>query len=321
MTLVITNTEAKGLMTVAAAHDVMKQVLIDMACGKAVNHPRYRMPTTSGFVQWGPARWDSMDAMGFKYWANAGSPLKGAWIYLYQMSTGELLAIIEAHHVSRCRTAAVSAVGAEALLGTERDKKLVLGIYGSGRQALGQVEALVGCLSISRVQCYSRDEAKRTAFAREITAHFKVDCVAVAHPSEAAAGAELIVTATSAHEPVLFGDWLDNVQVIVGMGANRTYERELDATVIRKMRTILVDDLEEAKQGCGDLLYSIEQGWLTWQSVSELPGVLAGHTNGGMERPALFESLGLSVTDVAIAWATYQAALEKGVGQKVTILG
>lgn len=310
MAILIPNEVAKQLVSVRDAIEPMRSVFIDLARGKAETGPRYRMPTEAGFMQWGPGRWDTADRLGYKVWVNSGSPLSGAWIHLYKASTGELLAVLEAHHVSLCRTSAVSLLGAQIAVPADQGP-VTIAVFGTGRQARGQIEAMCIGYDVASLQIHGRDPGRREAFARDVEESFRVKAVAVDEPRDAVAGADIVVTATSSSTPVLHGAWLDEgTRVVVGMGANRVYERELDEECVRQMKSIVVDDLGEAKSCCGDLLYLVEKGRLNWNSVGELGEVLDGSVV--LEHPTLFESQGLSVTDVAIADWVYHAALESG---------
>jgi alanine dehydrogenase len=304
--IVITNEAAKRLVTVADAFAPMRAAFLAMGQGRAETGARYRFPIERGFMQWGPARWDDADRFGYKVWANSGSPLSGAWINLYEASSGRLLAVIEAHHTSLVRTATVSVVAAHTVI--PEGSSVNVGLYGTGRQARGQIEAMSVGYDVKKARIYGRDRERREAFARDVAESFSIDAVACDNPAEAAAGADIVVTATSSSEPVVKGEWLDGVRVVCAMGANRVYERELDEHAVRRMASIIVDDLEEAQTCCGDLLYVVERGHLNWPATVELGHVL----NRGLSlpEPVLFESQGLSLTDIAIADYVYRAAVE-----------
>jgi alanine dehydrogenase len=308
--IVIRNEAAKSLVTVAEAIEPMRAAFAAMGAGEAETGARYRFPIERGFMQWGPARWDDHDRFGYKVWANSGSPLSGAWINLYEASTGRLLAVIEAHHTSLCRTAAVSVVAAQTVI--PAGSSVTVGLYGTGRQARGQIEAMCVGYDVRSARIYGRDAERREAFAREVAKPFSVQTIACADPSEVPAGADIVVTATSASEPVVKGAWLDGVRVVCAMGANRIYEREVDQDGVTRMGSIIVDDLEEAQTCCGDLIWCVEHGQLNWPSTIELGHVLTRGTK--LREPVLFESQGLSLTDIAIADYVYRKALESGTG-------
>lgn len=310
MAILIPNEVAKQLISVRDAIEPMRSVFLDLAHGKAETGSRYRLPTEKGFMQWGPGRWDTVDRLGYKVWVNSGSPLSGAWIHLYEASSGRLLAVLEAHHVSLCRTSAISLLGAQIAVPAGVGP-VTIGVFGTGRQARGQIEAMCIGYDVAGIRVYGRDKQRRTAFARDIETSFGVATVAVDEPRDTMSGADIVVAATNSATPVVQGAWLDReTRVVVGMGANRIYERELDEDCVHRMASIVVDDLGEAKSCCGDLLYLVERGQLNWRSVAELGDVLDGSVT--VERPVLFESLGLSVTDVAIAEWLYRAATESG---------
>ena len=304
--LLITNEASKSLVTVAEAVEPMRSAFRAMGSGRAETGARYRFPIEKGFMQWGPARWDDADRFGFKVWANSGSPLSGAWINLYEASSGRLLAVIEAHHTSLCRTATVSLVAAQTVI--PEGESIELALYGTGRQARGQLEAFTVGYDVKEARVYGRNAERREAFAAEAAEAFGIAVVAVDAPEKAAAGADVAIAATDSSVPVIKGAWLDDVRVVCAMGANRVYERELDEEAVLRMSSIVVDDLEEAQTCCGDLLYVVESGKLNWPATIELGHVLERDIK--LAEPVLFESQGLSLTDIVIADYVYKAALE-----------
>ena len=304
--IIITNEVSKGLVTVAEAVEPMRSAFRAMGEGRAETGARYRFPIEKGFMQWGPARWDDADRFGYKVWANSGSPLSGAWINLYEATSGRLLAVIEAHHTSLCRTATVSLVAAQTVIAEGSSVEVAL--YGTGRQARGQLEAMTVGYSVRQARVYGRNKERREAFAAEAAQAFGVDVVAVDDPADAARGADIAIAATDSSVPVIKGAWLDDVRVVCAMGANRVYERELDEEAVLRMNSIIVDDLEEAQTCCGDLLYVVEHGKLNWPSTIELGHVLERDMQ--LTEPVLFESQGLSLTDIVIADYVYKKAME-----------
>src|SRR5258708_26816583 len=105
--------------------------------GLSENPPRFRMPIRKGFLQFGPAALHPEHVMGFKLWANFGSPLRQVWNFLFDTETSELVAVIQAHLIGRFRTSATTAVAVKHL---SPPGAATIGMYGSGRQAESQLE-------------------------------------------------------------------------------------------------------------------------------------------------------------------------------------
>jgi ornithine cyclodeaminase/alanine dehydrogenase-like protein (mu-crystallin family) len=142
MTLLITEREMLTLpLSIKAAIPVMEESFRLAGEGKAENPPRFRMPFSNGFMQFGPAALHSKRIAGFKLWANFGrgsgirkSKAGHGYDYLYDMDNGELLAILHSSPIGKYRTGAVTAVAVKYL---SPENASTVAIYGAGPIAAG----------------------------------------------------------------------------------------------------------------------------------------------------------------------------------------
>jgi ornithine cyclodeaminase/alanine dehydrogenase len=144
---------------------------------------------------------------------------------------------------------------------------------------------------------------------------------AASSPEEVAWEAEILVTATGAREPVLFGKWLRPGQHVNAIGSNALNRREIDEAAVLRARFIAADSVEQAKLECGELHAVIEAGKLSWESVRELGDVVAGRLRF-QRKPddvTLFESQGLAIEDVAVAKLVYERGRDEGMGRKLDV--
>jgi alanine dehydrogenase len=318
MTLFITEREVEQMLSIRAAIPVMEDVFRMAGEGTAENPPRYRMPMKKGFMQFGPAALHAKQVAGFKLWANFGSPLKQLWDFLYSMESGELLAVIQAHSIGTFRTAAATAVAVRHLSPPDAS---VVGLYGSGRQARAQLHAVCAVRPVRTARVYSRTRENLEAFCRAMSADLKIDVVPASTPAEVPRGADIIVTMTKSETPVLFGDWITGPCLVVGAGANRWHEREIDGKLVEQARLVVVDEKEHSKVESGDLLWAIAHGLLRWEQVWNLGDVVVGRAPvpGFRDGTILFESHGLAIEDVAIAARAYEIAKERGIGTEIRL--
>jgi alanine dehydrogenase len=144
----------------------------------------------------------------------------------------------------------------------------------------------------------------------------------VADAEAAVREADIVITATSAREPVVQGDWLKPGAHLNVMGSNWANRREVDERVIARSDLIVIDSKEQGMLEAGDLLLPIQQGLLDWERVHELHEVVAGAIPGrqGPEQITLFKSLGLALEDIAVAAHIYKLARERGVGEELEFL-
>jgi len=70
------------------------------------------------------------------------------------------------------------------------------------------MRAVCAVRPIDRIRVYSRDPAKRDAFAKQMSEELGLDVVAAPNPRECIEGADVVTTITRSAEPVLLGDWI-----------------------------------------------------------------------------------------------------------------
>src|SRR5260370_39514051 len=146
----------------------------------------------------------TLGALGFKAYV---TNRRGTHFHfhLFDGKTGEHQAWMQADYLGQMRTGAASGVATKYLA---RQDSARVGLFGSGKQARTQIQAMCQVRKIERVAVYSPNEERRTKFAVEMTALCQTEVVPVAKPEEAARDQDIVITATAAREPVLHGDWL-----------------------------------------------------------------------------------------------------------------
>jgi alanine dehydrogenase len=239
-------------------------------------------------------------------------------VMLYDSATGDLLAMIEADRLGQMRTGAASGVATKYMAREDAD---TAGIFGTGWQAETQIMAICAVRKLRVITVYGRDPERRKAFAEKMAAITGVDVVPAASAEGNVKAASIIVTATSAREPVLTGQWIEAGTHVNAAGSNFLSKSEIDVEAIRKASVIAVDSVEQAKLESGDLLPAIERGVITWESVNELGRIVAGQVVGRRSASdvTLFKSNGIALWDIATALRVYNAAQERGIGETLEL--
>jgi ornithine cyclodeaminase/alanine dehydrogenase-like protein (mu-crystallin family) len=242
------------------------------------------------------------DVMGLKfvsfYPVNAGTshPTHQATILLYSTQTGSPLASMDGRLITEMRTAAVSAAITKYLAPTP---SRVLAILGSGVQARSHLEALRRVCGFSEVRVWSRTAAHAERFAREHAVH-------VADSAESAVrGADVVVTATAAHEPILKGAWLKPGAHVNAVGSARPDWRELDDDAMAAC--VVVDSREAAEKEAGDVI--LAQAHI----YAEIGEIFAGAKPALRSATTVFKSVGLACEDVAAARLVVETAARAGI--------
>lgn len=317
MALLLREADVASLLSMDDVLAAVDEGFRAMGQGLAVNHPRSRSITPSGRLHVMHAAVPELGWLGVKSYATTPRGARFLAI-LYRLEDGEAAAIIEADRLGQMRTAAASGVATRYLARAEAG---TLGVIGTGWQARGQTEAIVRVRPVALVKAYSRTRDRRDAFAEEMAAELGVEVVASDSAEEAVEGADVVVTATTAREPVLRGAWLRPGMHVNAVGSNDAARQEIDAEAVRRSEVIAVDALDQAQIECGDLIAPARAGEPVWDRVVELGAIVAGKAPGRerAEQITLFESQGLAVEDVVAMDILYRRAVAAGAGEEIRL--
>jgi ornithine cyclodeaminase/alanine dehydrogenase-like protein (mu-crystallin family) len=241
-------------------------------------------------------------------------------VTLFDGETGVPTAILDASAITEVRTAAVTASATRALA---REDSRSLAIIGAGIQARSHLEALMPVRSFSHVRVYAPTEAHAQAVVDEAPDNASGAELTVAPSAELAVrGADVVVAATSATEPVLEHDWLTEGAHLNAVGASSPNAREIDVATVAAA-ALFPDSRESLRNEAGEFRLAIEQGAIVGEDHvrGELGEVLAGLKPGRQDdgELTLFRSLGLAVEDLAAAEHAVATARAKGLGTEVEL--
>ena len=309
MPLFLTDAEAASLVDMPAVIAALEAAFLAEARGEAFNLPRHRFSRQesrlnvmlAGNVETGRHAVRAYGALGRSV----------SHIFLYGREG--LLAVIEARTLSSLRTGAASAVAAKRL--AAGDARIV-GLVGAGRQAEFQLAALRAVRPLTEARVFARNRPHLEEFCARMSAQVALPVRPAANAQAAAEGADIVVAATNAKEPVLFADWIKPGACVISMGANAANRRELDAAIVTRAAIVVTDDPSQARIEAGEFIALAGNGALDWSKVLPLHRVVADPPvlTGGF---TVFKSLGAGIEDLASASLVYDAALRRGVGVKV----
>ena len=311
--LYLTETNVVELLDMPSAVAAVESAFLAKAHGQIVNRPRLRVPLRRGTYNILAAGWTTGGMVGHKsYLARLGGVPRPFHIQLYDADDGGALAILEAWTLSNIRTGAVSGLSARymATIGGE------VAIIGSGLQARTQLEAVVLATRASAARVYSRTAERRNQFADLMSKQLDIDVRPADSPEACIEGAQTVVTITTAVEPVLKREWFAPGVHVIAAGNNNWMKSEIDVEAIEDFDVVAVDDVEQAKIECGELMRAAEIGYFTWDQAVPLSEIVAGRRAGRSSAAdkTLFESQGIGLEDIAVAGLVYQRAVQAGVG-------
>lgn len=251
----------------------------------------------------------------------AASPKNGRVCYLiplFDQRTAELVALLDGHSITGYRTAATTALAADALAPAGAMRVAVIG---SGFEARNHVRALAAVRELASVRVYSPRAESRAAFTAALadvpTAIGQADSA-----EQALEGADLVLCAARSRDetPTLLGAWLRPGTTVLSIGSTLPEQREVDAEVIRRADLLVADMLEEVLDETGDLIAARAEGVDATAKAVALADLVGGR-HPGRERDdqiLLYKSVGSAVQDLAVAEMCARAAESRGLGGRMT---
>jgi ornithine cyclodeaminase/alanine dehydrogenase-like protein (mu-crystallin family) len=321
MPLWLSEADVRAALSMPELIDAMESALIAFSSGRVVQPVRTVLELRErAFFALMPAYDKEAELFGAKLVTvipeNHGTayPSHQAMISLSDPSTGELLALMDGRYITEARTAAVSAVSVRLLA---RADASVLAIIGSGVQAHSHARALPMVRGFREIRVWSPNPAHLQEFVAAAGAG-----VRAARTAEAAVrGADVVVLATAAVAPVIEEPWVAPGAHVIGVGACRPDQREMDPALIARAY-LVADSRAAALQESGDILLSIQEGRFAADHIrAELGEVASGMKPGRVTAGEItvFKSLGLAIEDLVSAGLVYRSAQKSGRGTPIAL--
>lgn len=302
--LYITNQQVSALITERDARAAMRTAFAGMAAG--AQQARVRCAADGVTLSSMGAVIPALGVSGIK----AYTTIKGQFrflITLFSNADGRPLAVIEGDSMTGLRTAAATALAVEELA---RPDARTLSILGTGVQAAAHVAALTQVHRFDRILVAGLPPTAPFAAQMRAVSGLPVDEVTL---REAVQRGEVIVCATRASEPIVFGADLAPGTLVAAIGSSKPDCRELDDEALGRAATIVVEWKEQARREAGDLLLC-RPGTFDWDRVLELGDLLApGPVRQRLpEDIVVYKAVGIGMEDIALAALAYQRQLTAG---------
>lgn len=314
MVLLLKHEDVLASVTMADAIEAMERAFAEQGEGAVTQPQRLNTRAGKGWLRLGPAVMEQSGWMGFK--AMNLTPGLGVryQVHLYRVDTGELLAIMDAQHLTTLRTGATSAVATRRLAPPE---PTTVGLLGSGVEARAQIEAMYALGLAKSVRIYSRTPSNREQLAQELRHDWKIDVQAVPEARQAVEGCGIVVAAVKSSETVLLGEWLGPGMHVNSVGTARPDQREIDPETFRRSAVVVVDTREGVFGEAGDALAARDV--ITADQAYELSELVAGRAPARTDasQVTLFKSVGTAVQDIGLAACIYERARERGRGTEI----
>lgn len=312
MTRYLSESDVAELIDMPLALEAVSLAHQELAGGRAIDIPRQRtrLPQTALHLLQGalPAR----NVIGYKAYTSNRSGVR-FWVHLFAADSGAPLAVIAANRLGMMRTAAASGLASRWLA---RPESAILGLFGSGWQAEGHLEAIAQVLPLTRAKVWARDRERLAAFCERMAERLSLEVVPADSAEATVRGSDVVGTVTTASRPLFDANWVAPGTHLNAAGSNALIRQELPEALLSRCAVIAVDTRETALREAGDLAPALEKGRLHERQLVELGDIVSGRHPGRPDAAALtlFESQGLAIQDLALGFSLYERACARGLG-------
>ncbi len=323
--LVLYEPQVRSLITLEEAREAVRAAFVALAEGRAVQPASLDLEApgrlgemhVKGSFLTGEPFFSLKAASGFSGNRDRGLPVTGGLSMAFDTQSGFLRALLfDNGWLTEIRTGAAGALAADLLA---RPDVSTVGMIGSGGQAGYQLTALLEVRSPERVLVWSPTAERAEAYASDMRAAHDLEVRVAQSAEEAIRDADLVVTATPATEPVVRAGWVRPGTHITAMGSDFANKQELDVGLLATSR-VVADQLANCLRS-GEIHHAVEAGVLSPEDVVEMGDVVTGRVLGRTtdEQVTIADLCGLGIEDTAMANLVLRRALERGIGERLSV--
>jgi len=319
---VISEEDARALVSVENAIAAVEQSFAAMARGEARNYPVVREVVGYQDAVFGVKTGCDTRAplLGLKaggYWPHnlaKGLTNHQSSTVLFDPETGRASALVSANYLTGVRTGAASAIATKYL---SRPDSTVLGIIGTGAQSAYQLRATLAVRLIRKVYAWDPSPENLVIFGRTV-AELGLAYAPQTERQAVAANADILITVTPSQQALVEKSWVRAGTHISAMGADTKGKQELDPALVASA-ALFVDEAEQAIT-IGECQHAFNAGLITSQSFrGSIGAVIAGLCDGRRtaQEITLFDGTGVALQDLVVADLAVRLAAERGLGSRI----
>jgi len=244
-------------------------------------------------------------ASGFYNNPDLDLPISNGLILVFSQKTGQLkLILLDECWLTDMRTAAAGAVAAKHLA---PDSIHHIGIVGTGVQARLQLEMLREVVDCRSCFIWGRDTNKVQSMiedlqAREAVQAWGLDLNVATEIDELVSKCNLIVTTTSAKEPLIRADQIQKGTHITAMGSDDHGKQELQAEILAMADRVVADSVSQCIDH-GECFHAVKDNKIEESSILELGNVIRNPELGrsSEDQITVVDLTGVAIQDIQIA--------------------
>lgn len=305
MTVILQDTDIEIVPAMALALEALEMAFVAKASGELVSPPRHHVSLpgfgdlvfTIGGLVGSPA------LAGFRVYDTFAGPDHTQIIAVWSADNAKLEGLVIGNRLGEIRT---GAIGGIAIRHMSAAGAVHVGVVGTGRQAHTQVLAAAAVRQLESVRVYSRSEANRAAFARDMQSLLGIPVEPVSSAQQAVQQADIVICATTSSTPVIDAAWIKPGAHINTVGPKTRHAHEIGLDVANMADIIATDSPEQTRAyDTPFFLAGTRSGDRMMDLAQIVTGKVAARATGN--ETTLFCSTGLAGTEVLIAAKVIEA--------------
>ena len=319
---IVNEDTVKQLINDRFAFEAVESVFGAMAKGDAYNFPVIReaigyADALYGFKSGFDKQAKSLGLKSGGYWpgnADKGLTNHQSTVILFDADTGKPYALVGGNYLTAVRTAAASAISIHHLA---RKNAKVIGMIGAGHQSTFQLNAALKQREFEKVIGWNLNPEHLSRLGDVAENHglpFEpVDRETLGNQ------ADVIITITSCHEPLLMRDWISPGTHIACMGTDTKGKQEVDPQLVAGAN-VFTDEIAQSVT-LGEAQHAVAAKLITEQDITAIGNVINGDHPGREddEQITLFDGTGVGLQDLAAAAKAVELAISAGSAQQIDL--
>ncbi len=232
------------------------------------------------------------------------APGQGMMI-LFDINTGVPKAVlIDDANLTDLRTGIAGAIASKAMANNGVKSASIIG---SGVQARHQARCLLDVMPIEEICCWGRNERSLDELKQDLS-DLSVSVTTCSDLKELIERSQLIITTTSAKEPIIDEEWVQPGTHITAVGSDTPEKCELDPKILDRASIVVADSISQNKER-GEIHQGLKKGKVKEEDILELGEIFSGRAEGrtDSDQITVVDLTGVAVQDLVIAEAVVKA--------------
>lgn len=293
------------------ALQAMRRCFALEAAGRTGQKGRMNLDHSAGWMRVLPAVFEGLGVFGHKIISFTNDAGVRYVVTLFDIASGEMIAVIDAEAITGGRTAATAALAAESMC---RSDVGVAAVIGTGSVARGQLGALQAVRPVEELRVFSRNPQNRADFVTEMQPSLDARLVDASCVDEAVEGAGLVTLATKSPTPVLGRRHLTPGMHVNSVGSARPNLSEIEPDTFAAFDRVVCDSVDLVFGESGDAIAAVKNGLYDVTRAENLADIVGAPPPRPAHAVTLFKSTGTGLQDLALSVAILEMVEADGTG-------